>query len=59
MCVHFQDMECVVTTAVGCQIGNDPHGMRIVKVHKDKIMHEYHALDKFPKKVDLEGKEDS
>ena len=52
-------MECVVTTAVGCQIGNDPHGMRIVKVRKDKITHEYHALDEFPKKVDLEGREDS
>ena len=47
-------MECVVTTAVGCQIGNDPHGMRIVRLTKDKITHEYHALDKFPKKVDME-----
>lgn len=47
----FKDMECVVTTAVGCQIGSDPHGMRIVKVAKDKVTHEYHALDKFPKNV--------
>ena len=42
-----------MTTAVGCQIGDDAHGMRIVKVKENEISHEFHALDSFPKNVQL------
>ncbi len=28
----YKDLEVVVTTAVGCQLGADKHGMRIVTV---------------------------
>ena len=37
-------LELVVTSAIGCQIGNDPHGMRIVKVYENDIYHEYYTL---------------
>ena len=47
------NLELIVTSAIGCQIGNDPHGMRIVKVHKSDIKHEYISLDDFPNKVEL------
>ena len=28
----YKDLEVIVTSAIGCQIGPDQHGMRIVKV---------------------------
>lgn len=46
-------LELVVTSAIGCQIGQDPHGMRIVKVYEDHIEHKYHSLDDCPTQVDL------
>lgn len=46
-------LELVVTSAVGCQIGSDPHGMRIVKIFENCAEHQYHALDDCPTNVDL------
>ena len=50
---YFRDMELIVTTAIGCQIGPDTHGMRLVKVTEEKVEHKFHALSDFPKKVQL------
>ena len=47
----YKDLELVVTSAVGCRFGDDPHGMRLVRVKEDKIEHKYHSLDDFPKNV--------
>ena len=49
----YKDLEVIVTSAIGCQIGDDPHGMRLVKVHEDKVEHAYHGLDNFPVDIDL------
>ncbi len=49
----FKDLELVVTSAVGCQLGNDPHGFRIVVVKEDNVKHKYHGLQDCPDKVDL------
>ena len=49
----YKDVELVVTSAIGCQIGPDTHGMRIVRVKRDVIDHEYHSLDNFPSAIDL------
>ncbi|KAH7947344.1 hypothetical protein HPB52_010256 [Rhipicephalus sanguineus] len=49
----FKDMELVVTSAVGAQLGRDSHGLRVVKVGEDKIEHQYYALDEIPKTVRL------
>lgn len=49
----YKDLEVVVTSAIGCQIGPDTHGMRIVTVNKDNITHQYHPLDNFPLNVDV------
>lgn len=46
-------LELVVTSAIGCQIGKDPHGMRIVKVHENSVTHEYHSLEDCPTKIML------
>ena len=51
-------LEVVVTTAVGCQIGPDTHGMRVVKVAKDGITHEFVPLQEFPTQVKLEKQEE-
>jgi len=49
----FKDLEVVVTSAIGCQIGPDEHGMRVVKVRRDALEHQYHPLDNFPTRVTL------
>jgi len=49
----FKDLEVVVTSAIGCQIGPDEHGMRVVKVKKDAIEHQYHPLNNFPARLSL------
>lgn len=49
-----EDLEMVVTSAIGQQINNDKDsGMRIVTVTQDKIRHEYHELDSVPSHVIL------
>lgn len=49
----YQDLEVVVTSAVGGQLGSDPHGVRIVRVHEDRIRHRYVGLDDLPEVVEL------
>ncbi|GAB6029177.1 hypothetical protein CHUAL_004952 [Chamberlinius hualienensis] len=49
----YGPMEQVVTSAIGAQLGNDPHGVRIVKVRENKIEHQYYGLDKIPVEVEL------
>ena len=55
---YREDLEVVVTTAVGCQINSGvSHGMRIVRVDRDSVTHHFHTLDEFPGKVELTEKE--
>jgi len=53
----YGDLELVVTSAVGCQIGKDVSGIRLVKVTKDKIEHKYYGVEdeNFPKTIELDG----
>ena len=51
---HYESLEVVVTSAVGFQLGDDYHGMRIVKITKDNIEHKYYNLDEsFPTNINL------
>jgi len=50
----YKDLEVVITSAIGCQLGTDEHGMRLVKITKEDVNHEYHALDNFPTRVLLD-----
>jgi len=52
------DLEVVVTSAVGCQLGDDEHGVRIVRVLPNRITHEYYSLNKLPTTIDLTAGED-
>ncbi len=47
------DMLMVISGPVGFPIGDDPSGLRIVKVYDDHIEHEYFGMDDVPTSVDL------
>lgn len=42
----YKDLEMVVSSAIGCQLGEDTHGLRVVVVTADKIVHRYYSLSK-------------
>jgi len=46
-------MAMVVTGPVGYPAGDDPSGLRIVKVYDDRIEHEYFGMDDIPPTVTL------
>ncbi|XP_008312984.1 serine/threonine-protein phosphatase CPPED1 [Cynoglossus semilaevis] len=42
----FHDgLDMVVSSAIGCQLGDDTHGVRVVVVTADSIVHRYHSLE--------------
>uniref|UniRef100_UPI00398EB40F serine/threonine-protein phosphatase CPPED1 isoform X1 n=1 Tax=Pristiophorus japonicus TaxID=55135 RepID=UPI00398EB40F len=41
----FNDLDMVVSSAIGCQLGEDKHGVRVVAVTEEKIHHKYFSLD--------------
>lgn len=49
----YENMELVVTSAIGAQLGKDKSGLRVVRVLENKIDHEYYDLENIPKKIDL------
>ncbi|XP_067101174.1 serine/threonine-protein phosphatase CPPED1 isoform X1 [Osmerus mordax] len=38
-------LDMVVSSAIGCQLGNDTHGVRVVVVTADDIIHRYYSLE--------------
>lgn len=34
----------VVSSAIGCQLGQDTHGLRVVVVTEDRVVHRYYSL---------------
>lgn len=40
----YKNMEIIVTTAVGAQLGSDKHGYRIVEVTENQVNHKYVAV---------------
>lgn len=44
----YKDMEEVVTSAVGAQLGDSHHGYRLVRVLEDRLIHQYYALGTAP-----------
>ncbi|XP_067126311.1 serine/threonine-protein phosphatase CPPED1-like [Centruroides vittatus] len=49
----YKNMEEVVTSAVGAQLGNDKSGFRIVKVFEKSYQHNYYSLEDLPEKIHL------
>ncbi|XP_048188381.1 serine/threonine-protein phosphatase CPPED1 isoform X2 [Perognathus longimembris pacificus] len=46
----YQNLDMVVSSAIGCQLGKDTHGLRIVVVTAEKIVHRYCSLDELTEK---------
>ncbi|KAM4715373.1 serine/threonine-protein phosphatase CPPED1 [Anableps anableps] len=38
-------LDMVVTSAIGCQLGDDTHGVRVVVVTADAVVHRYYSLE--------------
>ncbi|KAM9425885.1 serine/threonine-protein phosphatase CPPED1 [Pholidichthys leucotaenia] len=38
-------LDMVVSSAIGCQLGEDSHGVRVVVVTADDVVHRYYSLD--------------
>ncbi|XP_028264276.1 serine/threonine-protein phosphatase CPPED1 [Parambassis ranga] len=38
-------IDMVVTSAIGCQLGDDTHGVRVVVVTADDVIHRYYSLE--------------
>nr|XP_019938938.1 PREDICTED: serine/threonine-protein phosphatase CPPED1 [Paralichthys olivaceus] len=38
-------LDMVVSSAIGCQLGDDTHGIRVVVVTADGVIHRYHSLE--------------
>ena len=47
------DLEMVTSAAVGVPLGDDPSGIRVVKVYDDRIEHSYYGLDEVPEAVEI------
>jgi 3',5'-cyclic AMP phosphodiesterase CpdA len=47
------DMLMVISGPVGFPLGDDPSGLRIVKVYDDRVEHQYYGMDDLPMSVDL------
>lgn len=50
---YFGDLQIVATSSVGFPLGNDPSGLRIVKVYDDRIEHEFFGFDELPESIEL------
>lgn len=46
----YQNLDMVVSSAIGCQLGKDTHGLRVVVVTAEKIVHRYYSLDELSKR---------
>lgn len=46
----YQNLDMVVSSAIGCQLGKDTHGLRVVVVTAEKVVHRYYSLDELSKK---------
>ncbi|NXG05757.1 CPPED phosphatase, partial [Sakesphorus luctuosus] len=40
----YKGLEVVVSSAIGCQLGEDTHGLRVVVVTEEKLVHRYYTL---------------
>ncbi|XP_006146604.1 serine/threonine-protein phosphatase CPPED1 isoform X2 [Tupaia chinensis] len=46
----YQNLDMVVSSAIGCQLGEDTHGLRVVVVTAEEIVHRYYSLDELSEK---------
>lgn len=47
----YKNLEMVTTCAIGAPMGEDPSGLRIVKIYENNVTHTYYSLEEMPKTV--------
>ncbi|XP_066130924.1 serine/threonine-protein phosphatase CPPED1 isoform X3 [Saccopteryx bilineata] len=45
----YRNLDMVVSSAIGCQLGSDSHGLRVVVVTAEKVVHRYYSLEELSK----------
>ncbi|XP_042293160.1 serine/threonine-protein phosphatase CPPED1 isoform X2 [Sceloporus undulatus] len=50
----YKDLDMVVSSAIGCQLGEDTHGLRLVAVTAEKIFHRYYSLNELSNSAEIE-----
>lgn len=51
---HYGTMELITTGALGMPLRDDPSGLRIVEVYRDRIEHSYYDIYAVPETVELQ-----
>ncbi|XP_050440370.1 serine/threonine-protein phosphatase CPPED1-like [Adelges cooleyi] len=51
--VFYKDLEMITTNAIGNPLGNEPPGLRIVKVYQNNMTHTYFPFEKLPSFVNV------
>lgn len=49
----YKDLELVTTCAIGAPMGEDPSGLRIVKMYENNVIHTYFPLEQMPRHVSI------
>lgn len=47
----YKNIEIVTTCALGAPMGEDPSGLRIVKMYENNVTHIYYPLEQVPSSV--------
>jgi len=47
----YKNVEIVTTCALGAPMGEDPSGLRIVKMYENNVTHTYHPLELMPSSI--------
>ncbi|XP_070617219.1 serine/threonine-protein phosphatase CPPED1 isoform X1 [Erythrolamprus reginae] len=50
----YKDLNMVISSAIGCQLGEDTHGVRMVAVTAEKIIHRYYSLSELSNHQNVE-----
>lgn len=47
----YKNLELVTTCAIGAPMGEDPSGLRVVKMYENNVIHTYFSLEQMPKSI--------
>lgn len=47
----YKNLEIVTTCALGAPLGEDPSGLRIVKMYENNVIHTYYPLEQIPSSI--------
>ncbi|KAL7979162.1 hypothetical protein Chor_015186 [Crotalus horridus] len=50
----YKDLDMIISSAIGCQLGDDSHGVRMVGVTAEKIIHRYYSLSELSNQAKIE-----